>query len=135
MRDTLPSVSLDGCPFVNVQRAAVRAAGLAFSCDVEEHARMSRPQRRARQRAVQRQLLLRHLDLLGGVRRAHLPLPFTAVSHCRRLRSLPMTTSKNAFWIALVTGPALPAPIVRPSSSRIGVTSAAVPVKNASSAM
>src|SRR5215813_13407920 len=135
MRDTVPSVSLDWCPFVNVQRAAVWAAGFAFFRDIEEHARMPRPQRRAGQRAVQRQLLLGHLDLPGGVGRAHLPFPLTGVSQARRFRSLPVKTSKNAFWIALVTGPALPAPIWRPSSSRIGVTSAAVPVKKHSSAM
>ena len=38
----------------------------------------------------------------------------TGVSHLRRFLSLPATTSKNAFWIALVTGPALPSPMVRP---------------------
>jgi branched-chain amino acid aminotransferase len=36
--------------------------------------------------------------------------------------------------IFVVTGPRLPSPITRPSTSRIGVTSAAVPVKKASSA-
>src|SRR5450759_3412422 len=49
--------------------------------------------------------------------------------------SLPLTTSKNAFCSLRVTGPRRPAPILRPSTSRIGVTSAAVPVKKASSAM
>src|SRR5439155_27329698 len=107
------SVSLDGRPFVNVERAAVGTARFAFLRDVEENARMTRPQRRAGQRAMQRQLLLGHLDLLGGVG-AHLPFAFTGVSQWRRLRSLPVTTSKNAFWIALVTGPAFPAPTCRP---------------------
>src|SRR5918996_3707348 len=110
------------CAFVDVPRAAVWAQRLAFLRHVEEHARMQRPQRRARRRAVQRQVLLGHFDLTG-------------VSHARRFLSLPVTTSKNAFWMLLVTGPALPSPITRPSSSRIGVTSAAVPVKKASSAM
>src|SRR5205814_4748557 len=87
----------------------------------------------AGQRAMQRQLLLGDLDLLRGVR-VHF-LAFTGVSQWRCFLSLPVTTSKNAFWMALVTGPALPAPIWRPSSSRIGVTSAAVPVKKASSAI
>src|SRR5690606_41923146 len=48
---------------------------------------------------------------------------------------LPDTASKKAFWGWVVTGPRAPAPIWRPSISRIGVTSAAVPVKKASSAM
>jgi hypothetical protein len=43
--------------------------------------------------------------------------------------------SKNADWMRSVTGPRDPAPITRRSSSRIGVTSAAVPVKKASSQM
>src|SRR5690606_7676178 len=47
----------------------------------------------------------------------------------------PFTMSKNALWIFSVMGPRLPAPISMRSSSRIGVTSAAVPVKKASSAM
>src|SRR5687767_1175410 len=111
-----------GGSFIHVLGSAVRAERLAFLRHVEEHARMQRPERRARRRAVQREVLLGYFDLTG-------------VSHLRRFLSLPVTTSKNAFWIAFVTGPALPAPITRPSSSRIGVTSAAVPVKNASSAM
>ena len=97
-------------------------ATLAFLGDVEEYPRMQRPQRRAGRRAMQRQILLGDVYLTG-------------VSPLRRFLSLPATTSKNAFWIALVIGPALPWPIIRPSSSRIGVTSAAVPVKKASSAM
>src|SRR5205085_8779425 len=129
-----PSVSLDRCAFVNVEGAAVGAARLALLGNVEEHARVPRPERRPGERAVQRQLLLGdfHFPRLVG---AHLPLAFTGVSHARRFLSLPVTTSKNAFWMASVIGPALPSPICRPSSSRIGVTSAAVPVKNASSAM
>src|SRR5688500_7655521 len=108
--------------FVAVLRPAVGTERLALLRHVEEHARVQRPERRARRRAVQRQVLLGYFDLTG-------------VSHFWRFLSLPVTTSKNAFWIALVTGPALPSPMTRPSSSRIGVTSAAVPVKKASSAM
>src|SRR5688572_12018913 len=109
---------------VDVKGPAVRAARLTLPCHVEEHARVARPERRVRHRAVQRQVLLGDRYFF-----------FTGVSHLCRFLSLPVTTSKNAFWIALVTGPALPAPITRPSSSRIGVTSAAVPVKKHSSAM
>jgi hypothetical protein len=44
--------------------------------------------------------------------------------------------SKNALWIFSVIGPRDPSlPSSMRSSSRIGVTSAAVPVKKASSAM
>src|SRR5512145_14639 len=121
--------------FVHIQRPAIRTARLAFPGDVEEHARVARPEGRAGQRAVQRQLLLRDLHLPGLLERHRRPRSPTGVSQCRRFSSLPVTTSKNAFWIALVTGPALPSPMVRPSSSRIGVTSAAVPVKKHSSAM
>ena len=49
--------------------------------------------------------------------------------------TLPLTTSKNRLWILVGDRAALPAPMWRLSSSRIGVTSAAVPVKKASSAM
>src|SRR5579862_4731445 len=129
-------MALRRCALVQVFRAAIRAERLAVLYHVEEHARMPRPQRRALQRAVQRQVLFRELDLPRGIG-AHF-LPFfigTGVSQCLCLRSLPVTTSKNAFCRALVTGPALPAPMTRPSSSRIGVTSAAVPVKKHSSAM
>ena len=44
-------------------------------------------------------------------------------------------TAKNAAWILVVIGPRAPMPICTRSSSRIGVTSAAVPVKKASSQM
>src|SRR5262249_31927740 len=79
-------------------RAAVGAQRLALVRDVQEHPRVARPQRRAGQRAVQRQVLLLHLYLTG-------------VSHERRFLSLPVTTAKNAFCSALVMGPALPAPM------------------------
>jgi len=46
----------------------------------------------------------------------------------------PLNRPKNAFCIAVVIGPRLPAPIVMPSTERMGETSAAVPVKNSSSA-
>src|SRR6267142_3357673 len=78
MPDTGPSVSFNWRPFVNVERAAVWTARLAFAGDVEKHARMARPERRARQRAVQRQLLLGDLDFLGRVG-AHFAFPFTGV--------------------------------------------------------
>src|SRR5882762_1356697 len=128
------SVTFYGCALIDVLRAAVRAEHLALLGDVEEHARMARPERRSRQRAMHWQVLLRHLDQAGVVG-AHRFFAATGVSQWRCFWALPLTTSKNAFWIAWVTGPALPAPMLRPSSSRIGVTSAAVPVKKHSSAM
>ena len=47
----------------------------------------------------------------------------------------PVNRPKNAFCSASVIGPRLPAPTVMWSTERIGVISAAVPVKNISSAM
>ena len=49
--------------------------------------------------------------------------------------TLASTTSKNAVCISSVIGPLLPIPISLPSTDLIGVTSAADPVKNSSSAM
>src|SRR5579863_2708640 len=104
-----------------------------------------------RRRAMQRQVFLgdHHFTRGAGV---HQRLPLfvvlaataatggaaslpTGASQSWCFLSLPVTTSKNAFCIFIVTGPHLPEPMTRLSSSRIGVTSAAVPVKNASSAM
>ncbi len=59
----------------------------------------------------------------------------TSVSQDRYLAFLPCTASKNNRCSFRVIGPHSPDPMVRLSSSRIGVTSAAVPVKNASSAI
>ena len=60
---------------------------------------------------------------------------FTGASHAVCFLSLPWTISKNAACSFCVMGPGLPDPIFRLSTSRIGVISAAVPVKNASSAI
>jgi len=57
----------------------------------------------------------------------------TFVSQCAYLGLRPLTMSKNALWIFSVIGPRDPLPSSMRSSSRIGVTSAAVPVKKASS--
>ena len=59
----------------------------------------------------------------------------TAVSHSAYFGLRPLTMSKNAVWIFSVIGPREPLPSSMRSSSRIGVTSAAVPVKKTSSAM
>src|SRR5690349_6955855 len=48
---------------------------------------------------------------------------------------VPLITPKNAFCNCSATGPRLPLPIVILSIDRIGVISAAVPLKNTSSAM
>src|ERR1700694_1774201 len=131
------SVPLYRGPFIDVPGPAVGTERFVRACDVEENARVARPERRAGKRAMQRQVFFAHLDQAGFVRCRHFFILFfaTGVNQCRCFLSLPVTTSKKAFWIALVTGPALPAPISRPSSSRIGVTSAAVPVKKHSSAI
>ncbi len=47
----------------------------------------------------------------------------------------PLVAAKNVSWSFFVTGPRPPPPTRRSSISRIGQTSAAVPVKNASSAV
>src|SRR5450759_3146039 len=74
--------------------------------------------------------------ILPAAALAVLDLPAaTGASQSLWRSSLPLTTSKNAFCRLRVVGPRRPAPILRPSTSRIGVTSAAVPVKKASSAM
>src|SRR5205823_13952482 len=54
-----------GCALIDVLRPAVRAEHFALPGDVEEYARMARPERRSRQRAMQWQVLLRHLDQAG----------------------------------------------------------------------
>ena len=61
-------------------------------------------------------------------------LRHTFVSHACRSGFFPLTVSKNIFCSRAVIGPRRPPPMGRWSYSRIGVTSAAVPVKNASSA-
>src|SRR5438552_14910799 len=127
-------VTFYACALIDVLRPAVRAEHFALLGDVEEHARMARPERSSRQRAMQWQVLLRHLDQAGVVG-AHRFFAATGVSQWRCLSSLPFTTSKNAFWIAWVTGPAWPVLVVWPFSPGSGVTSAAVPVKKHSSAM
>src|SRR5882762_2813457 len=130
---------------VDVTCAAVRAEHLARFGDVEEHPWMQGPYRRLGRGAMQgkirfgdlddaaRRLVRAHqafsLDTLDGA------FSLTGKSQSLCLATLPAITSKKNFWILVVTGPRVPAPIVRPSSSRLGVTSAAVPVKKASSAM
>src|SRR5215475_12561989 len=57
------------------------------------------------------------------------------VSQALKVSSFPCTTRKNACCSLCVMGPGRPLPIVRLSTSRIGVSSAAVPVKNTSSAI
>ena len=57
------------------------------------------------------------------------------VKSLKYLSFLPATTSKYAVCKASVIGPLSPFPITLASISLIGVTSTAVPVKNASSAI
>ena len=117
-------------------RPAVRAEDAPRFGDIEEYARMPAPERGIRGRAMQRQVLLGDFDFarvrhggyffFAGLRAGAL----TGVSQDLCFLSLPCTRLKNAFCSFSVTGPRLPMPIWRPSTSRIGVTSAAVPVKN-----
>jgi len=59
---------------------------------------------------------------------------FTKVSQLAYRSSSPWTAPKNVDWISFVMGPRPFDPTTRSSISRIGQTSAAVPVKKASSA-
>jgi hypothetical protein len=54
---------------------------------------------------------------------------YTGVNHPRLSGSSPRTTARNRSWIRSVTGPRRPLPTAIRSTLRIGVTSAAVPVK------
>lgn len=58
----------------------------------------------------------------------------TKVSQPHLSATLPSTMPKKTSWMALVTGPRLPAPTGMRSIVRMGVISAAVPVKKTSSA-
>src|SRR5882672_2885100 len=98
--------------------------------DIEENARVMVPDRHAGIGTESRQVLCGQFDQ-GEFGHTH---HHTFVSQCLYFAARPLTTSKNSAWIFSVTGPRAPRPIGRPSSSRIGVTSAAVPVKKASSA-
>ena len=60
---------------------------------------------------------------------------FTYVSQWTYFSFSPLVAAKNAPWSSLVTGPRWPSPTTRSSTSRIGVISAAVPVKKHSSAL
>ena len=114
---------------------AIRAKRLARRFNRQKNARMGVPQFHRRQRTVQRQVRRHDVDetliQFGGLYLRHQ----TYASQSLYFSERPLTISKNADCNFSVIGPRLPAPIIRPSSSRIGVTSAAVPVKNASSAM
>ncbi len=72
------------------------------------------------------------------VRRSRLWRPgthSTGVSQPKRSSSSPETMAKKRRWSSRATGPALPSPTGMRSTERMGVTSAADPVKNTSSAM
>jgi hypothetical protein len=59
----------------------------------------------------------------------------TGVSQPWRSSAAPDTVSKKAVWSCSVIGPRRPSPMAIRSTDRIGVTSAAVPVKKSSSAV
>src|SRR5256885_16774737 len=123
----------------------VRGEHLARFSDGGEHPGVQGPRGRPGRGAMQRKIRLGPLDDAARLLvRAHQAFSLdtldeafsrTGESQSLCLATFPATTSKKSFWIWVVTGPRAPSPIVRPSSSRMGVTSAAVPVKKASSAM
>src|SRR3954471_5535479 len=127
--------------FELVDRAAIRALGGAAAGDVQVHARVAAPQLHvglgagAEDAAVGVEVLGGQLDDRFLLCRCAAHGIQTLVSQCAYLGLRPLTMSKNAVWIFSVIGPRRPMPISTRSSSRMGVTSAAVPVKKHSSAM
>src|SRR5579883_937954 len=97
---------------------------------VDEHGRRRLGRRRRDRRRRRGRAASRREGKSGRARAGR----HTRVSHSGWDESLPRTTSKKRAWIFFVTGPTVPSPIGRLSTSRTGVTSAAVPVKNTSSA-
>src|SRR4030065_2099049 len=127
-----------GFAFQAIERAAIGARRIAARLDGQVDARVRIPVCVLRHRAVQGQVALGdHDDALGVVLPlAHADLAYlTGVSPAVGAAARPCTQSKYIACSLAVMGPRVPSPIARLSSSRIGVTSAAVPVKNASSAM
>ena len=111
---------------------------IAGGRDVDEDARVVAPERHLRIRAEDdaRALQVRGESSTARAVASSVAIAVqTLVSHSAYLGLRPLTMSKNALWIFSVIGPREPAPSSMRSSSRIGVTSAAVPVKNASSQM
>ena len=128
-----PSVAAgERAAFEPVARAAIRAHHVAGLGDVEKHARMRAPQRH-------RRIGTEHRQVLGGFTLTAVDGSGTSLTPSSASRCFdglrPLTVSKNSFCSFAVIGPRVPSPIGAMSYSRIGVTSAAVPVKNASSAM
>ena len=118
-----------------VNGAAVRALGPASACHVQVHLGVGVPLLHVGQRAgaVNTTCVVEVFGQEFDNRFAHGDQTFVSQWAYWGLR--PLTMSKNALWIFSVIGPRLPQPISRRSTSRIGVTSAAVPVKKASSLM
>ena len=90
--------------------------------------------------ALEGALLDCHWQQLPEDRRAELLVAYDAAAALLppprgRPAAGPVTTSKNAFWIAFVIGPRPPAPTWILSTDLMGVISTAVPTKNASSQM
>src|SRR5574343_1148920 len=128
--DHLPCLQL-------INRAAIRTLGLTGLGHVQIHLGVGVPELHVGLGAGAEHTALR-VQVFGQQFNscvAHVRVPQTLVSQWAYLGLRPLTMSKNALWIFSVIGPRLPMPICTRSSSRIGVTSAAVPVKKASSAM
>lgn len=118
--------------------AAIGAFGLSGFSDIQENTRVTAPQLHARLFAGAEDAAL-GVEVFGaqlnGFAHGYSCFAQTLVSQCAYFGLRPLTISKNALWIFSVMGPRLPVPISMRSSSRMGVTSAAVPVKKASSQM
>jgi hypothetical protein len=117
-----------------VNRSAIRTFGGASVGHVQINLGMAAPQFHAglRARAVNTTLVI---QIFREQLNNSLGHGQTFVSQWAYFGLRPLTMSKNALWIFSVIGPREPLPSSMRSSSRIGVTSAAVPVKKASSAM
>ena len=124
--------------FELVHRAAVRALTMPLPGYIEVDLGVGVPGLHAGQGAGTKDPALRvevfgqQLDHGGWFRHTGLVLQ-TWASQCAYFGLRPLTISKNADWIFSVMGPREPAPSGMRSNSRMGVTSAAVPVKKASS--
>ena len=117
-----------------VDAAAIRALGLAAVGHVKIDLGVTVPEFHVCQRARAEHATLM-VQVFGRQLNYGLAHEDTFVSQCEYFGLRPLTMSKNALWIFSVIGPREPQPSSIRSSSRIGVTSAAVPVKKASSLM
>ena len=117
-----------------IDGTAVRAFGFAGAGHVQINLGVAAPDLHVRFRAGAKHAAL-GVEVFGQQFNGVLVHADTLVSQWAYLGLRPLTMSKNALWIFSVMGPREPEPNSMRSSSRMGVTSAAVPVKKASSQM